>query len=207
MTDIQAVIFDIGGVITASPVTAIRAWAAGCGVDYAVLGPLLAAPDGPWSRFEKSELTPEEFATAFRADCAAGGLTVDSAGFLAAFAQLPVRREVLAVIRHLHGRYRLGCITNNVRREGGNRHEILDLFDVVIESAKVGLRKPDTRIYQMACAQLGVTPEQTVFLDDFGVNLKGARALGMTTIKVDETDSAIAELESALGIPLPRAKA
>src|SRR6185437_14246190 len=99
---------------------------------------------------------------------------------------------------------RVGCITNNV--QAGERNPLLDdLFEVVIESSKVGLRKPDPRIYQIACESLGVQPEQAIFLDDFGVNLKAARELGMATVKVDETPSAIDELERLLGVALPRA--
>src|SRR5262249_13784522 len=113
--------------------------------------------------------------------------------------------EMHAVVRALHGRYKLGCITNNLLREGPlGRAEIFDLFDVIVESARVGLRKPHPEIYLLACEHLGVAPQEAVFLDDCGVNLKGARAPGMTTIKVDETTSAIDELESVLGIPLPR---
>jgi putative hydrolase of the HAD superfamily len=204
--DIRAVIFDIGGVLSASPVAAIRAWAEGCGIDYGVLGPLVARPESAFSRLEQSALTPEQFAREFQAECASQGISVDPHGFLASFSALPQRPEMHAVVRHLHGRFKLGCITNNIIRDGAaaGRGDIFDLFDVVIESAEVGLRKPDPRIYLLACEQLGVSPEQAVFLDDFGVNLKGARALGMTTIKVDETTRAIDELETVLGIPLPR---
>jgi putative hydrolase of the HAD superfamily len=204
MSEIRAVIFDVGGVLTTSPVAGIRRWAESCGIDYAVLGPLIAAPDGAWSRFEKSELSPEEFQAAFETECAGCDLTVDTAAFLASFSNLPVRPEMLAVVRHLQGRVKLGCITNNVHRDGMRPSQLYAHFEVVIESAKAGLRKPDPRIYEMACAQLGVTPPEAVFLDDFGVNLKAARALGMTTIKVDDTTSAIDELEAALGTPLPR---
>ena len=103
----------------------------------------------------------------------------------------------------------MGAITNNVASEGPAKRrtsglDVHSLFEVVIESAKVGMRKPDPRIYRLACDALGVTPERSVFLDDIGQNLKGARALGMTTIKVDATLSAIDELEEVLGIPLPR---
>jgi putative hydrolase of the HAD superfamily len=204
MPDIRAVIFDVGGVLTTSPVAGIRAWAERCGIDYGVLGPVIAAPDGAWSRFETSALTPEEFRAAFEAECEACGFTVDSAAFLDSFAHLPVREDMLAVVRHLKGRLPLGCITNNVRRDGMQRGELYELFDVVLESAVVGVRKPDARIYHLACERLGVTPPEAAFLDDFGINLKGARALGMTTIKVDETSRAIDELEAALGFPLPR---
>jgi putative hydrolase of the HAD superfamily len=111
---------------------------------------------------------------------------------------------MVAVVEHLRGKVRLAAITNNVRREDHRPTPLYDLFEVVIESAKVGLRKPDPAIYHLACDELGVTPPEAVFLDDFGVNLKGARALGMATIKVDETMRAIDELEAVLGIPLPR---
>jgi putative hydrolase of the HAD superfamily len=200
------VIFDIGGVLSSSPVAGIRAWAEQCGIDYGVLGPLVAHPESAFSRLERSDLTPEQFAREFQAECAAEGITADPHTFLASFANLPQRHEMHAVVRHLYGRYKLGCITNNVLREGGSgtRGGVFSLFDVIVESAKVGLRKPDPRIYLMTCEQLGVAPVESVFLDDFGVNLKGARALGMTTIKVDETTRAIDELEAVLGIPLPR---
>ena len=101
------------------------------------------------------------------------------------------------------GRYR-----RVVREEQALERErpfvIEELFEVVIESSKVGLRKPDPRIYHLACEALAVTPNESAFLDDIGANLKGARALGMTTIRVDHTLSAIDELETALGFPLPR---
>jgi putative hydrolase of the HAD superfamily len=116
---------------------------------------------------------------------------------------------MLAVVEALRGRVKMGAITNNVaadeppvRRTSGL--DVHSLFEVVVESAKVGMRKPDPRIYRLACDELGVTPERSAFLDDIGQNLKGARALGMTTIRVDHTTSAIIELEEALGIPLPR---
>ena len=80
--------------------------------------------------------------------------------------------------------------------------EVLDLFDVVVESSKVGMRKPDAGFYRLACELLDVAPEECVFLDDLGVNLKPARAMGMTTIKVVEPDTAIRELETVLGLPL-----
>jgi putative hydrolase of the HAD superfamily len=205
LADIRAVIFDIGGVLTQSPVAAIRAWAEGCGVDYGILGPLVAQPESAFSRFERSALSDEEFCREFEAECVGAGISADPRAFLASFAGLAPRPEMIAIVEALRGRCGLGCITNNVRREPtGGRGDLFSLFDVVIESSRVGLRKPDPRIYLLACEQLGVTPEQAVFLDDFGVNLKGARALGMTTIKVDETTGAIDELEAVLGIALPR---
>ena len=79
---------------------------------------------------------------------------------------------------------------------------VFALFDHVIESSKAGLRKPDPRIYRMACDALDVVPENAVYLDDLGINLKPARELGMTTIKVADPDTALAELEAAVGFPV-----
>jgi putative hydrolase of the HAD superfamily len=81
-------------------------------------------------------------------------------------------------------------------------HTLFDLFDVVIESSRAGVRKPDPRFYEMACNELGIEPSEAVFLDDLGVNLKPARAMGMTTIKVEDPDRALAELEAVVGVPL-----
>ena len=84
-------------------------------------------------------------------------------------------------------------------REG---HRLREHFDVFIESALVGLRKPDPRIYELVCRELGVAPARAAFLDDIGRNLKTARALGMTTIKVDDPDGALRELGGILGFDL-----
>jgi putative hydrolase of the HAD superfamily len=80
--------------------------------------------------------------------------------------------------------------------------EVLDHFDVIVESSRVALRKPDPAIYRLVCDDLGVAPEEAVFLDDLGVNLKPARAMGVTTIKVTDPDRAIADLEQVVGFPL-----
>jgi len=206
---IRAVLFDIGGVLTSSPVVAIREYAVREGIDYAILGPMIADHDCAWSRWERSEINTLQFLDDFEREGRERGVDVSSKGVMeAAFGGQAVRPEMVNVVRYLKGRVRLGAITNNVvREEEPSRERAFDLeelFEVVIESSKVGLRKPDARIYEMACASLGVSPRESAFLDDIGANLKGARALGMTTIRVDHTLSAIDELESALGIPLPR---
>ena len=102
-------------------------------------------------------------------------------------------------------------LTNNWADEDGESHvsgdnplaqQLAELFDTIVESARVGLRKPDRRIYELVCRRLDVTPEETVFLDDLGANLKPARAMGMTTIKVDDPVAAVAELSAVLGFDL-----
>lgn len=212
MAGLTAALFDIGGVLTASPVTRIQKYCAVHGISDETRHALFVPHDGPWSRFERSELTPLEFAAEFdrvagTTDSKRGGLFME--WFFQGFEPRP---EMIAVVKYLRGRVKLGAITNNVARdEPAVRRtsglDIQSLFDVVIESAIVGVRKPEPRIYELACEALAVEPHEAVFLDDLGANLKGARALGMTTIKVDHTLGAIDELEAALGFPLPRAGA
>jgi putative hydrolase of the HAD superfamily len=210
MSAYRAAIFDIGGVLTHSPVTRIQQFCAEQAIPddvrYAIFGP----DDGPWSRFERSELSREEFAVEFDAHVTPCGTAARGLPFMEWFFQgFGERPEMVAVVKHLRGRVKLGSITNNVARdEPAQRRtsgiDVQSLFDVVVESAIEGVRKPDPRIYLVACQRLGVEPSEAVFLDDLGSNLKGARALGMHTIKVDATTGAIDALEQALGIPLPR---
>lgn len=210
MSRLQAAIFDIGGVLTHSPVTRIKDFCREHGIPDEVRIAVFGPEDGPWSRFERSELTPEGFADEFDRHLEAVETRATGRFFLKWFFQgFGERPEMIAVVRHLRGRVKLGSITNNVARdEPAQRRtsglDVHSLFDVVVESAIVGVRKPEPRIYQIACEALGIEPREAVFLDDMGANLKGARALGMHTIKVDHTTSAIDELEEALGIPLPR---
>jgi epoxide hydrolase-like predicted phosphatase len=115
-----------------------------------------------------------------------------------------LRPRMLEAIRRIRERgLRVAALTNNwrtTRPRGPN--PLSEYFDVIVESAVVGLRKPDPRIYELVCRELGVAPSETVFLDDIGRNLKAARALGMTTIKVDDPEAALRELGAILGLEL-----
>ncbi len=208
MSDYRAVIFDFGGVLTVSPLLGMRSYCEQAGIPWDSLRTLFALENGAWSRFEMSALSEDEFVPAFELEASGIGHTLDGRDFLQAFfAGMAMRPEMVAVVRTLRRQpdLRVGCITNNIRVASGRRHSLLDeLFDVVVESSKVGMRKPNPAIYTLACELLGVQPQQAIFLDDFGINLKAARALGMATIKVDETLAAIGELEHLLSIPLPR---
>jgi putative hydrolase of the HAD superfamily len=102
--------------------------------------------------------------------------------------------------------YPTACLTNNVVNIGCEERAdvkaVMAMFDQVVESSKVGVRKPETRFYEIACELLGVTPETCVFLDDLGINLKPAKAMGIRTIKVLSAAQAINDLEAILNIPL-----
>jgi putative hydrolase of the HAD superfamily len=167
-----------------------------------------AGEAGAWARLERGELTARAFCAPFEADCRAHGLAVDGASLMAAIAEAGVERPaMLEAIRRIRARgLRVGALTNNWWREGPRDdvipHRLRAHFDVFVESRVVGLRKPDPRIYALACRELGVEPARTAFLDDIGRNLKPARELGMATLKVDDPGRALRELGALLGFPL-----
>jgi len=205
---IRAALFDLGGVVFTSPFDAFARYESEHGLpDGFIRGLNTANPDtNAWARLERAEVSIDEFCELFEAEARAGGGTLEGRGVLELLAG-DVRGEMIEAIRRCRERLKTGAITNNwvAEEDGGSRIDDLTagpLFDVVVESAKVGLRKPDPRIYELACEQLGVAPTEAVFLDDIGANLKPARAMGMTTIKVVEVDDAIAELEAVVGFPL-----
>ena len=206
----RAVIFDLGGVILPSPIQFFRSYERERGLPDRFISEVVVGggDHGAWSRLERGELNLTEFATAFADECEAAGARIDVGELLGAMtgeaAPFP---EMVTAIGAIRARgLATAALTNNWRRDDGegitDSRGLYDLFDVIIESAIEGLRKPDPAIYRLACARLAIEPSEAVFLDDLGVNLKSARALGMTTIKVTAPASALAELADVLGFPL-----
>jgi putative hydrolase of the HAD superfamily len=205
----RAVIFDLGGVVMGSPLHAISAYERERGIPVGVINRLVVAngPTGAWSQLERGELALDAFFPRFEAECRAAGHELSARTMMeriAAAAQ--PRPQMLTAVRQLRDRgLRTSALTNNWRGDGaGERDWLGPLFDVVVESALEGLRKPDPRIYALALERLAVPAHETVFLDDIGRNLKPARALGMHTIKVDDPDQALRELGAVLGFSLGR---
>jgi putative hydrolase of the HAD superfamily len=212
--DIRAVLWDFGGVITESPFVAFEKFERACGLPPAFLRAINARnPDrNAWARFERSELTPTEFDDAFAAESRAAGHEVRGLDVIDLLYG-DVRPEMLAALKAAGPHFTNVCVTNNVNagpgrgfeRDGARAaqwREAMALFDDVIESSKVGVRKPERRFFELACERLGIIPTQAVYLDDLGSNLKPARTMGMRTIKVEHPAKAIAELESVLEIRL-----
>ena len=206
---VQAVLWDFGGVLTTSPFDAFDAYEAANGLERGFIRRLNATnPDtNAWARLERSEVTPEEFAALFEAEAEAAGGRVDAWAVLGAL-RGELRPAMVEAVRRCHSKLRTALVTNNFvsgnlpgeRPEASLLHEeVIPHFDVVIESSKVGYRKPDPRFYEIALEQLDVKPAAAVFLDDLGINLKPARALGMRTIKVTDPAVALAELSAAVG--------
>jgi putative hydrolase of the HAD superfamily len=202
---IAAVVFDLGGVVMDSPLHAIARYERDHGLaPNAINRAITAAGDtGAWARLERGELELMDFFPAFEADCRAHDVVLSGARVMAYIAQAAVPRPaMLEAIRRIRARnLRVAALTNNwVTAEARpGRAELRQLFHVFIESSVVGLRKPDPRIYRLTCRELGVEPTAAAFLDDIGSNLKAARALGMTTIKVEDPQVALEELSAVLG--------
>ncbi|MCL4683948.1 HAD family phosphatase [Myxococcota bacterium] len=203
----RAVIFDLGGVVMGSPLHAIAAYERECGIPAGVINRLVVAngPAGAWSQLERGELALDAFFPRFDAECRAAGHELSARAMMERIAAAArPRPQMLAAVRELRARgLRTSALTNNWRGDGtGERDWLGPLFDVVVESAVEGLRKPDPRIYALVLERLAVPAHETVFLDDIGRNLKPARTLGMRTIKVDDPDQALRELGAVLGFPL-----
>ncbi|MDO8837417.1 MAG: HAD-IA family hydrolase [Parvibaculum sp.] len=211
---VEAVIWDFGGVLTTSPFEAFARYERERGLPKDLIRSINAAnPDNnAWALFERSECTLDEFDRLFASEAAALGHEVPGRHVIELLSG-DIRPEMVEALKRCKARAKVGCITNNVSAGEGTgmarSHDkaaavqaVMSLFDHVIESSKVGIRKPDPRIYEMACEALGVSAASSVYLDDLGINLKPARALGMTTIKVVTPEQALKELEAAVGFPV-----
>ncbi len=208
---IRAAFFDLGGVLLSSPFEAFSRYEEAHGLPRDLLRTVNATdPDtNAWARFERSEVTFEEFCDLFEAECRAQGHDVVARDVMPLLLG-ELRPPMVEAVRRCHERLVTACLTNNwvahgerpPEREVNGREDVFALFHHVIESSVVGVRKPDPRFYELACEISGVEPDEAVFLDDLGVNLKPARAMGMTTIKVDDPDQAITDLEEVVGFPL-----
>jgi putative hydrolase of the HAD superfamily len=209
---IRAVFFDVGGVLVDSPFGAFSDYEARAGLPRGALRALNQRdPDrNAWACAERGEIDRDEFFARFEAEARALGHAVDARALFAGMT-FAVRPAMVALLQRLRGRYLLACLTNNMRvghgavmsatSEGAAEIQaVFALVDHVIESWRIGVRKPEPAFYRIACERTGVAPHEAVFLDDLGINLKPARALGMHTIKVDEPGPAIAALEALLGL-------
>jgi len=208
---IEAVIWDFGGVLTTSPFEAFARFERERGFPVDIIRRTNAANhlENAWAKFERAEVDIEAFDRLFAEESRAFGAEVRGREVLPLL-QGDLRPEMVEALRRVKGNCKTGCITNNLpanamgSTSGRTLYvaEVMVLFDHVIESAKIGLRKPDPRIYQKMIEALKVDPNKCVYLDDLGVNLKPAREMGMTTIKVASAAQALAELEAATGMKL-----
>ena len=210
----QAVLWDFGGVILSSPFEAFNRYEAEAGLPHDFVRRINSHnPDhNAWAQMERGEIDAARFAEIFEDEARALGGELSGHKVLELISG-EVRPEMVEALQRVRQRHRIACITNNMPAGRGpsmtrSAHkaeqvaQIMALFEHVVESSKLNMRKPDPRIYRHTCELLGVAPEACVYLDDLGINLKPARAMGMATIKVGSAAQAIAELEGLLGMKL-----
>ena len=209
----NTVIFDFGGVITASPFEAFNRMEAerGLPLDFVRRVNSTNPDNNAWAKFERAEIDAAAFDFLFAKEAEALGHRLEGALVIACLSGDIRPYMVTALDRLKSAGFKLGCITNNVASGkgagmAGNIEKaaaveaVMARFHHIIESSKAGVRKPDPRIYQMMCTALDVVPSQCVYLDDLGINCKPAASLGMHAIKVSSGEQAIADLESVVGI-------
>ena len=215
VADVEAVLWDFGGVFTTSPFENFNKLeeAVGAPLDFIRKVNSTNPQDNAWAKFESSAVSLEEFDDLFAAESEALGHRINGKDVVAMLSG-ELRPRMVEVLRICKENFRVACITNNVKAGKGPSMsrdeekaarvaEVMALFDVVVESSIEGIRKPNPAIYQLTCERLDVTAPSAVFLDDLGINLKPAKALGMHTIKVLDESQAIDELARVTGLEFP----
>jgi putative hydrolase of the HAD superfamily len=204
---IRAVLFDFGGVISSSPFEAFAHLEEERGLPADFIRTVNATnPDtNAWAKLERGEVDLETFGSMWSHEAGALGHELDGRLVLERLAG-EIRPEMVNAIRSCGTKYKTACLTNNFTRAeailSDEVAEVYSLFDAILESRVLGVRKPDRRFYELACEALDVEPNECVFLDDLGVNLKPARELGMHTIKVSDPHLALIELGELTGLSL-----
>lgn len=205
---IRAVLWDFGGVILSSPFDAFAQYETQHSLPAGLIRGINSAnPDtNAWARFERSDVSFTEFCSLFEAEALELGHVVDARRIMALL-HGEIRPQMVEALRKLKAAgYLIACLTNNVQtgdeRDRSDVDAVMELFDHVTQSRNAGVRKPEKRFYELACAAISIEPTEAVFLDDLGINLKPAAALGMRTIKVTDPDVALGELEVILGMSL-----
>lgn len=212
---ISAILWDFGGVFTSSPFEAFNVLEAKLGAPENFIRQTNSInPDSnAWAQFESNSVSLDDFDELFAEESAARGHRIQGKDVIAVLSGA-LRPRMVEVLKVCKSHFKVACITNNVKAGEGpgmakEQHkadaiaEVMSLFDLVVESSVEGVRKPNPEIYTRTCARLGVDCNEAVFLDDLGVNLKPAKALGMRTIKVVSAEQAIADLALLTGLSLP----
>lgn len=211
---IEAVLWDFGGVLTSSPFDAFNRYEREHGLPLDFIRTINATdPEtNAWAQFESNKIDAAAFDELFNREATAAGHPLPGSQVLALLSG-DLRPRVIEALKQCKTHFKVGCITNNVKsgkgpgmarsdRRAAEMAAVMALFDEVVESSIEGVRKPEPMIYQIACERLGIAPDRTIFLDDLGINLKPARAMGMQTIKVLSEAQAMADLSELTGLQL-----
>ena len=211
---IKAVFWDFGGVITSSPFEAFNKFEEdnSLPVDFLRLVNSTNPDSNAWALLERNEIDLNKFDSLFELESRNLGHPVKGKEVIALL-KGQVRPKMINALKKIKGNYIQACLTNNIQSMGdsgfegnvsasGKHEEVMSMFDFVFESSKENVRKPDPEFYLRACERGNVSPTEVVFLDDLGINLKPAKVLGMSTIKVIDPQDALHELEDLVDLKL-----
>ncbi|MBF0276209.1 MAG: HAD-IA family hydrolase [SAR324 cluster bacterium] len=211
---VKAIFWDFGGVLTTSPFDAFNRYERAHQIPENTIRKINSKnpENNAWARFENSQISLDEFDAAFADESSQEGFSIRGRTVIELLSGKLVP-EMVDVLRRCKMHYKNACLTNNVKAGAGAAMQssesraaevrrVMELFDVVIESSKIGIRKPDPKFYQIACEKLSLDPKDVIYLDDLGINLKPAKKMGMITIKVLNPRQAIAALQTHLPIPI-----
>jgi len=212
---IRAVFWDFGGVITTSPFDSFNIYEESQNLPKDLIRTINSTnPDNnAWAKLERNEIDQQEFDSLFAIESRQFGHSIPGKEVLALL-RGQIRPEMVKALREIKDKLIQGCLTNNIQSTedqglendnaamSGAHQEIMGLFDFVFESSKENVRKPDPKFYQLACKRGNVNPNEVIFLDDLGINLKPAKALGMRTIKVVKAEDALKDLQDLLDFPI-----
>ena len=212
---IKAVFWDFGGVITTSPFDSFNTYEESQNLPKDLIRTINSTNpnNNAWAKLERNEINQEEFDSLFEIESQQFGHSVPGKQVLALL-KGQIRPEMVKALREIKDKLIQGCLTNNIQSTesqeletdnaaiSGTHQEIMGLFDFVFESSKENVRKPDPKFYQLACKRGKVNPNEVIFLDDLGINLKPAKALGMKTIKVVRAEDALQDLQDLLDFPI-----
>ena len=212
---IKAVFWDFGGVITTSPFDSFNTYEESQNLPKDLIRTINSTNpnNNAWAKLERNEINQKEFDSLFEIESQQFGHSVPGKQVLALL-KGQIRPEMVKALREIKDKLIQGCLTNNIQStEGqesetdnaaisGAHQEIMGLFDFVFESSKENVRKPDPKFYQLACKRGKVNPNEVIFLDDLGINLKPDKALGMRTIKVVKAEDALKDLQDLLDFPI-----
>ena len=199
---IRAIFFDFGGVITDSPFEAFRRFENKNGLPINFVRTINSKNPNTnaWAQYERGEIDSEEFDRLFLVESKNCGYAIEGKKIIELL-HGDIRNVMLDVVEKCKKKFITACLTNNIKETNRKNQSLLtnfeiakDKFDFVVESSQIGIRKPEREFYAYACRLAGVQPSEVVFLDDLGINLKPARQMGMSTIKVTDPSQAIAEL-------------
>ena len=207
-----AILWDFGGVFTSSPFEAFNTLEERVGApkDFIRQTNAINPDTNAWAKFESNSVSLDEFDVLFAIESEARGHRIPGKDVIAMLSGT-LRPRMVEVLKLCKRHYKVACITNNVKAGEGPGMargkskasavaEVMAMFDLVVESSVEGVRKPNPEIYRIACDRLGVDCTEAIFLDDLGINLKPAKALGMQTIKVVSQDQAIDDLSALTGL-------